>query len=187
LAEVRANNDDSAGGPEGGPILVSPGTCDYGSYFWGDNNVCQRNLSYAHVAADAEILIELPFLIGNPWSKARLVEVIVHKGPKLADTHTTLRAEPLKEGDDGPRPHEKRTHGAKTEREHWSLTQPVSGVGLSINPGTVHRMLLAVKIPKSLDLEAPTTIRIFQRNDGRTIVGSVQLELVPVRQRDRDR
>jgi len=34
LAEVRARNNDSAGGTFGCDIQADPGTCNYGAYFW---------------------------------------------------------------------------------------------------------------------------------------------------------
>jgi len=95
LAEVRADNDDAAGGTNGCDIQVNPGTCDYGSYFWGNNNVCQRNLTYASVGAATAVLIEFPFLVGSAWSKARFLEISVEKGKELAETVMTLQVEPV--------------------------------------------------------------------------------------------
>jgi hypothetical protein len=93
LAEVRADNNDSAGGTNGCDIQVDPGTCNYGSYFWGNNNVCQRNLSYATVVAATAAFIELPFIVGSVWSTAKFLDVIVEKGRELANTPMTLRME----------------------------------------------------------------------------------------------
>lgn len=104
LAEVRANNNDSAGGPNGCDIQVNPGTCDYGSYFWGNNNVCQRNLSYATVHATKATFVELPFLVGSVWSSARYLEVIVDKGRVLAHTPMVLRMEPVCLPHEPPKP-----------------------------------------------------------------------------------
>jgi hypothetical protein len=95
LGEVRADNNDSAGGTNGCDIQVDPGTCNYGSYFWGNNDVCQRNLSYGTVTAATAAFIELPFLVGSVWSKAKFIEVIVDKGKQLAYTPMTLRMEPV--------------------------------------------------------------------------------------------
>jgi hypothetical protein len=95
LAEVRADNNDSAGGTNGCDIDADPDPCVYGSYFWGNNNVCQRNLSYAPVPIAVATYIELPFLVGSIWSKARLLEVIVDKGRELAFTPMTLRMDPV--------------------------------------------------------------------------------------------
>jgi hypothetical protein len=176
LAEVRANNDDSAGGQNGAPLSLYPGTCDYGCYFWGDNNVCQRNLSYAHVAG-AEL--EFPFLIGHPLNKSRLIEVIVHRDGRLEDVPIRLAAEPLEEGADPPKVHEKRVHGAIADGSHWKLTHPRSGVGFITHPGQMHRLRLSVDLPPDIDLDRPATIEIFQRNEGRLITGSVQLLIVP--------
>jgi len=47
LAEVRADNDDSAGGPSGGDLQADPNPCRAGAFFWGNDNVCQRNLRFA--------------------------------------------------------------------------------------------------------------------------------------------
>lgn len=104
LGEVRADNNDSAGGSNGCDIQVSPGTCDYGAYFWGNNNVCQRNLSYATVVAKKALYIELPFLVGNVWSKAKFLEVIVDKGRELAKVPMTLRMEPVCLPGEHPKP-----------------------------------------------------------------------------------
>jgi hypothetical protein len=93
LAEVRADNNDSAGGAAGCELDADPDPCVFGSYFWGNNNVCQRNLSYATVPAGVALPIELPFLIGSPWSTMKYVEVILDKGRELALTPMTLTVE----------------------------------------------------------------------------------------------
>ncbi len=102
LAEVRADNDDSAGGTNGCDFEINPGTCDYGAYFWGNNNVCQRNLTYAPVSGGRPLLIELPFLVGSFWSSARFIEIAVDKGKELADTVMTLQVEPIQPGPPPP-------------------------------------------------------------------------------------
>ena len=179
LAEARGNNNDSAGGNEGAPVSVSPGTCDYGGYFWGNNNICQRNLSYGYVFSDAESLIELPFIIGSPYSHAKLLEVIVHKSHRLADLPMTLTALPPKKGNEPPIPAKDRMHGAELSGKHWKLTHRVAGVGFAVAPGQTHHMKLSLKLPKGFELNEPTRITIFQRNDGHIITGSAILELVP--------
>jgi hypothetical protein len=104
LAEARADNDDAAGGGNGCDVPADPNPCAYGSYFWGNNNVCQRNLSYAPVPPATALLIELPFIVGSVWSSARFLEVIVDKGPELARTPMTLRLEEVIDLPEGPRP-----------------------------------------------------------------------------------
>ena len=96
LAEVRTDNDDSAGGPNGSPLPAEGdiNACNFGSYFWGDNNICQRNLSYATVVAGKPQRVILPFLIGNAASNARFVEITIDKGRELADVPMTLRCDP---------------------------------------------------------------------------------------------
>jgi len=84
LAEVRSDNDDSAGGPNGSPLQTSTDPCNPGSYFWNDNNVCQRNLTYMSPKLLDIKEIEFPFVVGNHWSDAGLVEVIVEKDRQLA-------------------------------------------------------------------------------------------------------
>jgi hypothetical protein len=91
LAEVRADNDDSAGGVNGCDIDADPDPCKYGSYFWGNNNVSQRNLSYGTVTALTAAHIVLPFLVGSIWSGSKFLEVIVDKGRELASTPMKLR------------------------------------------------------------------------------------------------
>ncbi len=103
LGEVRADNDDSAGGTNGCDIEADPNPCAYGSYFWGNNNACQRNLSYASMMAAKAAYIELPFLVGSFWSTTRFLEVIVEKGRELAETPMTLRMEPVCLPDETPR------------------------------------------------------------------------------------
>lgn len=95
LAEARADNDDSAGGTNGCDIQVDPGTCNYGAYFWGNNNICQRNLSYAVVPALATVFVELPFIVGSVFSGAKFLDVVVDKGRELAYTPMTLKMEKI--------------------------------------------------------------------------------------------
>ncbi len=102
LAEVLADNDDSAGGTNGCDIQFDPLTCDYGAYFWGNNNICQRNLTYAEVSGGFASLIEFPFLVGSFLSSAKFLEIVVDKGKELADTVMTLSVEPVPPG--GPPP-----------------------------------------------------------------------------------
>lgn len=93
LAEVRADNNDSAGGTNGCDIDADPDPCAYGSYFWGNNNACQRNLTYVPVPAAKALRIQFPFIVGSVWSRSRYLEVVVEKGRELAETPMTLRAE----------------------------------------------------------------------------------------------
>jgi hypothetical protein len=95
LIEARCDNDDSAGGASGCDVDGDPDPCVYGSYFWGDNNVTQRNLSYADVSSATAALIELPFVVGSVWSVAKYLDVIVDKGRELARVPMTLRMELL--------------------------------------------------------------------------------------------
>lgn len=85
LAEVRCDNDDSAGGPDGCPIQASANACFPGSFFWGDNNICQRNVTYAPVVLREHLHIVFPFILGSPWSDAELVEIMVDKGMELRE------------------------------------------------------------------------------------------------------
>jgi len=102
LAEVRSDNDDSAGGTFGCDVAADPTPCAYGSYFWGNNNVCQRNISYAAVHAKAATRISLPFIVGSVWSTAKFLEVIVDKGRELADVPMTLHMEPIGDPQSAP-------------------------------------------------------------------------------------
>ena len=96
LAEARGDNNDAAGGTNGCGIDADPDPCAVGSYFWGTNDICQRNLSYATVLTTRAAFIELPFIVGSVWSNARFLEVIVDKGPELAWTPMTLRMDPVR-------------------------------------------------------------------------------------------
>ena len=97
LGEIRCGNDDSAGGANGADIPADPAdTCPHGSFVYGNNNVCQRNLTYVHLKKHAEHKIELPFIAGSVWDKkARFIEITVDKGKELASIPMTLRMEPI--------------------------------------------------------------------------------------------
>ena len=97
LAEVRANNNDSAGGPDSMPVPAEgdKNACNYGSFFWGSNNIAQRNLTYGTAPAGAATQFNFAFLAGNFWSPARFVEVVVNKGKELAHVPMTLTMEAL--------------------------------------------------------------------------------------------
>jgi len=103
LVEVRADNNDSAGGPNSIPVPAEgdKNACNYGSYFWGSNNITQRNLSYGSVPAGAAAQIEFAFLASNFQSPARFVEVTVDKGKELARVPMTLTMEPVYFPNDG--------------------------------------------------------------------------------------
>lgn len=95
LAEVRCDNDDSAGGTYGCAIGADPDPCAYGTYFWGDNNICQRNLTYAPVPSGRRSRVSFPFLVGSVFSRAEFVDVIVDKGAELAKVPMRLTMEPV--------------------------------------------------------------------------------------------
>ncbi len=97
LAEVRSDNDDSAGGFNGCALPAQGNTnlCNYGSFFWGNNNICQRNLTYAPVMVTTATSIEFPFLVGSIWSEAQFLEIIIDKVEQLVDTIMKLRVEPV--------------------------------------------------------------------------------------------
>ncbi len=221
LAEVRADNNDSAGGTNGCDIQVNPGTCNYGAYFWGNNNVCQRNLSYATVVAAQALHIELPFLVGSVWGSAKSIEVIVDKGRELASTPMTLRMEPVCPPGKVPEPHcppgeivfvgdcrvivrsghciageihttpgtvwrpycpepaptHETCHGGEKVGQTWRLDQPRAAVGFAVDAGEMRRMTLSFTTPDTLKAGTQTVLRIFQRNDGHIVTGSVQLQL----------
>jgi hypothetical protein len=103
LAEVRADNNDSAGGSNGCDIDADPDPCAYGSYFWGNNNACQRNLSYVPVMSAKAQRILFPFIVGSPWSKARFLEIVIEKGRELAEVPMMLRVEPVSLPDHPPK------------------------------------------------------------------------------------
>jgi hypothetical protein len=220
LAEVHADNNDAAGGSLGCDIQVDPGTCHYGSYFWGNNNVCQRNLSYAPVPVATAAYIELPFLVGSVWSTAKFLDVIVEKGRELANTPMTLRMEPVYPGEPPEPtchpgeivftgkcrvivrvndcdvgeiittngtvwrpncpPAAAAAHPSATAyggENVWELTQPTSSVGFPVSTGDVRKMTLSFITPTTLKPGSRTLLRIFQKNDGRIITGSVILEI----------
>ncbi len=97
LGEVRCGNDDSAGGKYGADIFADPAeTCPHGSFVYGNNNVCHRNLTYVPVPVKKHkaVRVELPFTVGSVWdNKARFIEVTVDKGRDLASVPMSLRME----------------------------------------------------------------------------------------------
>ncbi|HUA84271.1 MAG TPA: sialidase family protein [Bryobacteraceae bacterium] len=99
LGEVRCGNDDSAGGTNGAEIPADPSaTCPHGAFVYGNNDVCQRNLTYVpvHHMRRGEKLVSLPFVAGSVWdNKARTIEIMVDKGIPLAQVPMTLRMEPI--------------------------------------------------------------------------------------------
>src|SRR5207302_1000284 len=103
-AEIRTDNDDSAGGPDSIPVPAEgdKSACNYGSYFWGSNNISQRNLSYAPASMTELKALRFPFVAGNVWSKARHLEIIVDKGKDLAEVPMSLEVEPLPASDGHP-------------------------------------------------------------------------------------
>jgi hypothetical protein len=226
LAEARADNDDSADttpGSTGCGIDADPDPCVFGSYFWGNNNVTQRNLSYATMVAGAAAYIKLPFVVGSIWSTARFLEIVVDKGRELALTPMTLRLEPLPKPGEPPKPPcppgdlvlvdgcrvivrvdncevgeiiaapgtvwkprcpppsiaymQETTHGGKKEGQQWKLNQPKTAVGIPVAAGEMRRGTLSFNVPTHLKPGTQTLLRIFQRNDGRLITGSVMLQL----------
>lgn len=90
LAEVRCDNDDSAGGPEGSALQASTDACNPGSFFWADNNVCQRNLTYAAHAAEKILHIEFPFVVGSAFGDARLIEVLVEQPREMIENEVPV-------------------------------------------------------------------------------------------------
>jgi hypothetical protein len=225
LAEARADNDDSAGGTFGCDVDADPDPCVYGSYFWGNNNIAQRNLSYAKIITAKLAHIEFPFIVGSEWNRARLLEIIVDKGKTLAQVPMTLRLDavtpqdvehpkqPCKPGElvlpDGgrvivrvgdcdagelvappgtiwrpicPPPAPAKSpgdavHGGEKVGEVWKLLQPRGGVSIRVKRGELRKATLSFEAPTSLGAGESALLRIFQRNDRRQIVGSVQLQL----------
>jgi hypothetical protein len=96
LGEVRCGNDDAAGGNDGADIPADPAdTCPHGSFVYGNNNVCQRNLTYVSKKKRGATRVQLPFLVGSVWdAKPRVIEVTVDKG-RLAEVPMTIRMEPI--------------------------------------------------------------------------------------------
>jgi hypothetical protein len=222
LAEVRTDNDDSADttpGSVGCGIDADPSTCVAGSFFWGNNNICQRNLSYAPVLLASAAFIELPFVIGSVWSTAKRLEVIVDKGRELALTPMSLRIEPLDSKPPGQKccdpadlvlvdggrvivrvdscdvgeiiaapgtiwrtrcckpEHGKDDDAGGKDGRTWPLPHPRSSVAVAVGEGELRKATLSFTVPTDLKPGTRTLVRIYQRNDGGLITGSVILEL----------
>lgn len=98
LAEILTDNDDAAGTfPNSDPVPAEgdKNACNYGSYFWGHNNVTQRNLSYAPVSSNGLTALSFSFIAGNLLSPSKFMEIIVDKGKELAKIPMTLIREPI--------------------------------------------------------------------------------------------
>lgn len=98
LAEILTDNDDAAGTfPNSSPVPAEgdKNACNYGSYFWGSNNIAQRNLSYATVSINEINTISFSFIAGNLLSPSLYLEIIVDKGKELAKVPMTLIREPI--------------------------------------------------------------------------------------------
>ena len=233
LAEARTDNDDSAGGSNGVPLPAEGdlNACNFGSYFWGDNNICQRNLSYVTIVAGKSLRVALPFLVGNAASTARFVEVIVEKGRELADVPMTLHCRPKLDSGEGAvaahqpndlvfttggravvrvatrdvgeiiaapgtiwrslavgppseAAYDETMFGAHKNQHEWELTQSTASIGLPVHVGEIRRATLSFVAPATLKPGHSSLVRIFQRNDKRTIVGAVMLEVRVVKDDD---
>ena len=105
LIEVLADNNDSDGGPLNIPVPAegNKNACNYGSYFWGSNNITQRNLSYAPIALRS-MNYSFSFIAGNQWSPSRYMEIIVDKGKELAHLPMMLTAREIQTADPKPEP-----------------------------------------------------------------------------------
>ena len=111
LAEILVDNDDAAGTfPNSIPVPAEgdKNTCNYGSYFWGSNNITQRNLSYAPVSVNASNAIIFSFIAGNLLSPSKYMEIIVDKGKELAKIPMTLIREPILIHENEPSPTDKK-------------------------------------------------------------------------------
>jgi len=232
LVEVRGNNNDSAGGPNSIPVPAEgdKNACNYGSFFWGSNNITQRNLSYGSAPEGVATQVQYSFLAGNFNSPARFVEVVIDKGRYLAKVPMTLTMEPIEvknggtgggkdkdcccdreyifetdsrlivkcggceilelEAKSGTVIHQKcsGTHGAaKTpgvsfgatgDGSSWMLTDTLSTVGFARSAGQAFKMTLSFVTPTDLRAGSDPIIRIYQRNDKKTIAGGVALQLL---------
>jgi hypothetical protein len=212
LADARADNNDSAGGTDGCAIDSDPDPCTFGSYFWGNNNACQRNLTFNQAPLPARIVF--PFIVGSVWNKARYLEVLIDKGPHLAKIPMQLHAEPielpghphagctsellfLSRGHVAVRAGERTLgelvlppgavwrcpDGASHQVGPWHLTRGRrESVGFSSAPGRLWKLTLAFDRPEKLP--PGTSVRVFQRNDKHVITGSVELALTRGHARD---
>ena len=68
-------------------------------------------------------------------------------------------------------------HGGEKVGETWKLLQPRGSVSIRVKRGEQRRATLSFEAPTSLAAGESALLRIFQRNDRRQIVGSVQLQL----------
>ncbi|KAK2684577.1 hypothetical protein QWA68_016806 [Fusarium oxysporum] len=220
LAEVRADNDDSAGGVYGCGIPANTNPCDYGFYFWGNNNVCQRNLTYAKIPKKGAARIHFPFILGSVWSTSRFLEVTVEKPANLAKTRMVLHIEPITLPDGKPgktctpgeivftsrcrvivrsghcdlgefitepgaswssttsKSKSGTVHGGqKGSGQEWTITERRGAVGLPVVEGELLKATLSFTTPTTLKAGSSEIIRIYQKNDRKSVVGSVSLQL----------
>jgi hypothetical protein len=213
LAEVLADNDDSAGGPNGCNIPADPGPCYYGCSYWGSNNITQLMPKIVGggplynppppIHVPPTDVYEIPFVIGNLWSRARYVETIIDKGSVLASTPMTLRIEPIRlsgmiqnrlsrlreaaelqqaqvdvAGDLGPLLQAARCLGGFRGEKEWVLTQPRGSVGFPTLEGQLWQVTLGFSIPTAWRPGAKAVLHVFQRNDERVMCGKLQMQLI---------
>lgn len=97
LAAILADNNDAAGGPSSIPVPAEgdKNACNFSSFFWGSNDITQRNLSYAKVPLGAAYPLSFSFIAANLASPAKYIDLMVDKGRMLANVPMTLRLEPL--------------------------------------------------------------------------------------------
>jgi hypothetical protein len=141
LVEVLADNNDSAGGPSSIPVPAEgdKNACNYGSYFWGSNNITQRNLSYAPVVFRAMNAYHFSFIAGNQWSPSRYMEIIIDKGKELADLPMWLSGKQIRNENAEGKPGK---HGCGelvlTEKTTVIVRSKNADIGkLVVAPGTV--------------------------------------------------
>lgn len=228
LAEVLSDNDDAAGTfPASIPVPAEgdKNACNYGSYFWGSNNITQRNISYAPVSFNVLNAISFSFIAGNVFSRSNYMEIIVDKGKDFAEFPMTLVREPVlinkKESpgskekcpcgelvilekskvlvragncnigelivapgtvwkcpcnDDKPSTDGTAEYVILPKDDSWKLAKPKSTVGFPVTGGSLYKMTLLFDIPAKTKINKNAIVRIYQRNDKKTITGSVLLQ-----------
>jgi hypothetical protein len=67
--------------------------------------------------------------------------------------------------------------GNKCGGQEWTITERRGAVGFPTAAGELHKVTLSFTTPETLEAGSSEIISLFQKNDRKTVVGSVSLQL----------